>query len=230
MHEIEYEWNLPVADARENQKRLRSGLVVDHLDLSAVRFILNIGVSYSERTKVAFAVAMPSHPNGSPVDETLQYSCSERSEFPYIPGLYAYREGPAICKLINSLPGLPDLIVFDAQGTAHPKGFGLAAHIGVIYNVPTLGLTRKLLIGRSDNVDETDRASAHIRDRSGSQIGVAYRFLGKCEVSFASPGHRTNLHTVQAYCDAITSVRSCFPSALSMVHERANRLAKASRI
>lgn len=230
MPSVDYEWNLSVTDARKDQYRLKGDLVVSGLSLPDINFIMSVGVAYSDRAREAFAVGTPTYLDGSAVDESIVYSCSERSEFPYIPGLYAYREGPAICKLLNSLPGLPNLVVFDAQGTAHPKGFGLAAHIGVIYDIPTIGLTRKLLIGKPDPVDEGDGASAWIHDRSGTRVGVAHRFLAKCELAFASPGHRTNLDVVHAYCNGIKSVRSCFPSALATVHERANRLAKSAKV
>ncbi|MGV9865683.1 endonuclease V [Rhodococcus koreensis] len=229
MNEIEYDWDLSPTEARKDQQRAKRKLVTSPFSLEKVRFVLTVGVAYSGSSKDAFVVAMPAFKDGSPVDETQVYCCVAHSEFPYIPGLYAYREGPAICKLLNSLPGLPEIIVFDAQGTAHPKGFGLAAHIGVIYDVPTLGVTRKLLTGRHDPVDSADRGRSYVRDRSGSPIGVACRFLARCEPSFASPGHRTDLATVRDYCDGIISVRGCFPSALSLVHEHANRLARKAQ-
>jgi deoxyribonuclease V len=215
-----------VPEAKADQVRLRGLLRTQSLDLSRVRYALAIGVSYSERRKKAVAVATPMLITGGAVDDRQFYTVSEESPFPYVPGLFAYREGPAICTLLESLPGLPDLLVFGAQGTAHPRRFGLAAHLGVIYNVPTLGITRKLLVGRAPHLPETDHARAFVRDRSGSNVGVVCRFLARSEPVYSSPGHLTDLKTLVAYCDQVSSVRSSLPSALALVHERANRYAR----
>ncbi|WNV77836.1 endonuclease V [Geodermatophilus sp. DSM 44513] len=199
------------------------------MDFRSVRFALAIGVSYSVRDKEAVAVAMPMRLDGTPIDESHIIVSRQASDFPYIPGMFVYREGPAICSLLNGLPGLPSLLVFDAQGTAHPRRFGLAAHIGVLYDVPTIGLTRKLLIGRAPALAETDGARSFIKDREGKVVGLACRLRSRCEPIYLSPGHRADMSSLVGYVEGIKSVRSCFPAALALVHERANHLANTGR-
>ncbi|WP_225953757.1 endonuclease V [Kibdelosporangium phytohabitans] len=222
-------WDLSVSEAKQDQQRVKAGLVHQPLQLSDLPYALAVGVAYSEGAGEAVAVCTSMLISGSQIDPDSYMVSRALSDFPYVAGFFVYREGPAICELLDSLPGLPRLIVFDSQGVAHPRGLGLAAHIGVLYDVPTIGITRKLLSGRASPVPSRDGATAPIKGRSGSEIGIAVRFKGRCEPVYCSPGHRTDLATIKSYCQGVRAVRSCFPEALALVHQKANILAREPR-
>lgn len=220
-------WDMSVADAREDQRRVKRRLTRRSLDLSQVPYALAVGVAYSEKSKEAVAVCAPMLLSGAPVDRNGMFVAHEISDFPYVSGLFVYREGPAVCKLLESLPGLPPFAVFDSQGIAHPRGLGLAAHIGVLYDMPTIGMTRKKLYGYSRPLPEEDGAMADLVDKSKVSIGISIRYRARCEPIYCSPGHRTDLQTLKEYCRNVRSVRSCLPETLSLVHQRANSIARA---
>lgn len=219
-------WEMSVSDAKANQERVKSFLVTSDLDLAHVKYALAVGVSFSERTQEAVAVAAPMLLTGALMSGD-PIVAREISDFPYVAGLFVYREGPAVCKLLESLPGLPPLIVFDSQGIAHPRGLGMAAHIGVLYDVPTLGLTRKRLSGAYRDLVEQDKATAPLVNKNDKVVGLAVRFKSRCEPVFGSPGHRTSVRTLSDYCSGIRRIRGCMPEGLAIVHQEANKLARA---
>jgi deoxyribonuclease V len=220
------DWTDNPDEARHEQLDLKARLVSSPLNLAGMDYALAIGVAYSERSSVAVAVAANMFLNGQLVDPENYYSATVETRFPYIPGLFAYREGPAICMLLNSLPGLPPLAIFDAQGIAHPRGFGLAAHIGVLYDIPTMGLTRRPLFGHAEAPSEEDAAMTDITDRRGRIIGTCVRLRARCEPIYGSPGHRTDVRSMRNLLTELSSFHSCYPKALAFVHETANRLAR----
>jgi deoxyribonuclease V len=221
-------WDLSISEAKRDQERVKAGLRHQSLRLSKVPYALAMGVAYSKHTKEAIAVCTTMLMSGSQIEPDAFMVSRVPSDFPYRAGYFVYREGPAICELLDSLPGLPRLIVFDSQGIAHPRGLGLAAHIGVLYGVATIGITRTLLTGRAGAVPRRDGGFATVKDGSGSEIGIAVCLKARCEPVYCSPGHLTNMATVKSYCQGVRSVRSSFPEALALVHEKANGLARES--
>ncbi len=219
------DWPESVEDALEDQRRLSTRLISSPLELSAVRTILCVGVGYSEKRQAAVASGVLARPDGSPERPGEVFLAECPSKFPYKPGLFAYREGPGVMRLLDSLPGLPDLLVFHSQGIAHPRGFGLAAHIGVLVETPSLGLTRKRLVGRYVDPPLEAGASSVLSTRGGGPVGLAYRPLSGCEVFFASPGHLTQLSTLRAFLQGVTSYKACFPEALTLAQSAANKRA-----
>lgn len=218
-------WPERVNDALRDQRRLSSRLRTQSLDLSAVRNILAVGVGFSERRQVAVAAGVLCDLGGAPVGRSEVFLAERECHFPYKPGLFAYREGPGVMALLESLPGRLDLLVFCSQGTAHPRGFGLAAHLGVLVGSPSLGLTRKPLTGSALTPEQTDGAVADLRGRDGTLIGFSFRPLAECDPFFASPGHLTDLDTLRAYLRGLRSFKGCFPEALSVAQAAANKRA-----
>jgi deoxyribonuclease V len=220
-----YKWPTDLRSARADQEHVRKGLRIHDCDLGQIRSILAVGVGYSSRRRTAVAVAVPMNIRGGRIDQNAVFSKEVRRDFPYVPGLFVYREGPAILALLDVLPGLPDFLVFCSQGTAHPRGFGLAAHIGVMIERPTLGITRKLLFGRATPPESIDRGISSVIDSRGMEIGLAVRLLAGCDPIYGSPGHRSTLQTLREFLKGVTEVRACFPEALAVAQERANHIA-----
>ena len=135
-------WPSSPAQARQLQERLR-GQVVAEDKLGIVREVAGVDAHYSE-DRVCAAVVVMGLPNLAKVESALVYRLVT---FPYLPGLLSFREAPATTEALNRLSKSPDLLLVDGQGLAHPRRFGLACHLGVLTDVPTIGVAKSRLIG-----------------------------------------------------------------------------------
>ena len=114
--------------------------------------------------------------------------------FPYIPGFLSFREGPAFVKALRKLRKKPDIVLFDGQGIAHPQGLGIASHIGVILELPTIGCAKSKLVGeyKEPGIPRGSRSPL----RSGNKtIGAVVRTRDNIKPVFVSPGHLIDLQT-----------------------------------
>ena len=109
--------------------------------------------------------------------------------FPYIPGLLSFRELPVVRKALEQLPELPDLLMVDGQGVAHPRRLGIAAHLGVMLNWPAIGVAKSLLTGKYKEPGKRKGDQSLLLDK-GEQIGTVLRSKDKTKPLFISPGHR----------------------------------------
>jgi deoxyribonuclease V len=112
--------------------------------------------------------------------------------FPYVPGLLSFREAPAILKVLRKLSCDPDVFLFDGQGFAHPRRFGLASHLGVLLDRPSIGCAKTLLVGSCD-MPETPRGSTSPLLDKGERIGMALRTRDGVKPVYVSVGHRLSL-------------------------------------
>lgn len=112
--------------------------------------------------------------------------------FPYVPGFLTFREGPAIIEAIEKLKITPDVIIFDGQGIAHPKGLGIASHIGALLNMPTIGCAKSRLIGAFREPGKRKGQWSHLM-HNGKTIGAVLRTRDNIRPVFVSPGHKIDL-------------------------------------
>jgi len=115
--------------------------------------------------------------------------------FPYIPGLLAFREGPAIIKTYNKLKEKPDVLILDGQGVAHPRGFGIACYVGVLLDVPTMGIGKSRLYGSHKEPKDISGSSEALFSKRGEQIGAVLKTKSKTKPVFISIGHKIDLPT-----------------------------------
>ncbi|HET6203130.1 MAG TPA: endonuclease V [Planctomycetota bacterium] len=115
-----------------------------------------------------------------------------RLAFPYIPGLLSFREAPALLGAFRRLSRKPDLVLADGQGIAHPRGFGLACHLGLLLDVPTVGVAKSLLVGEHSALPRRAGAAVPLRFRRRT-VGWALRSRIGVRPLFVSPGHRVGL-------------------------------------
>jgi deoxyribonuclease V len=125
------------------------------------------------------------------------------TRMPYIPGLLSFRELPAVLQALEQLPGTPDLVFVDGHGVAHPRGLGIAAHLGAVTGLPTIGVAKSILVGTHDELgmQRGDRVALHY---NGKVIGWVLRSKDKIRPLIVSPGHRISMaaapELVLAYC------------------------------
>ncbi len=126
---------------------------------------------------------------GAPLAEWVHV---EPSRFPYVPGLLTFRELPPLLPLLERLAEPPELLLCDGQGIAHPRRIGLASHLGLVFDLPTLGWAKSRLIGEYREPPRRRGAATPLMD-GGEQIGWALRSRAGCRLTFVSPGHRISL-------------------------------------
>jgi deoxyribonuclease V len=183
---------------------------------------LAIGVAFDEREHSAHAVGMRATWNGERIGAD-EYTAVAQVDFPYIPGLFAYREAAAITAMLETLDFEPDLLLFDTQGIAHPRRLGLASHVGVITGLATVGITRRPLRGRPQAALPPEGV-VPLFDR-GHRVGAALCRRGSDPV-YASPGHRTNVEFVLRWLNSFPKRGRGLPPALAEAHRTANQAAR----
>lgn len=114
--------------------------------------------------------------------------------FPYVPGLLSFREIPAVYEAWSRLPWKPDVMIMDGQGIAHPRRFGLAAHFGLLADVPAIGCAKTRFIGKFDPPGETAGDFSPLMDKE-EQVGVVLRTKDKVNPVFVSPGHKMDMES-----------------------------------
>jgi deoxyribonuclease V len=137
--------------------------------------------------------------------KVLETSISYRpTTFPYIPGLLSFREIPAVLDALEKLEIAPDIILCDGQGIAHPRKLGIASHLGVLLDMPTIGVAKSLFVGKHEPLSEEKGNWQPLRYR-GETVGAALRTRTGVKPVYVSPGHRISLET------AIAIVLHCTP-------------------
>ncbi|MGH7864719.1 MAG: deoxyribonuclease V [Candidatus Binataceae bacterium] len=159
------------------------------------KLIAGADVAYDPRTRRCFAAVVVVR---SPSMEVVEYATAmRRTAFPYVPGLLTFREGPVLLDAFARLRNFPDLILFDGQGIAHPRRFGLAAHLGYLLDIASVGCAKSRLIGQFGKLRERAGSFAWLVDRD-ERIGAALRTRDRVRPIFVSPGYRVGLRNAIA--------------------------------
>ncbi|MEK7322086.1 MAG: deoxyribonuclease V [Pseudomonadota bacterium] len=188
-------WNVSPAEAIALQQRLR-GEVIARDELGEVRRIAGVDVGFEEQGRITrAAVVVLSFP-----DLTVEEHVLARlpTEFPYVPGLLSFREVPAVLEALGQLPRLPDLLLCDGQGIAHPRRLGIASHLGVLSGLPTIGVAKSRLVGIHVPLAEEKGAAVELYDR-GELVGKVLRTRDRVRPLYVSLGHRVSLETSLHY-------------------------------
>ena len=124
---------------------------------------------------------------------------SKTVTFPYIPGFLSFREGPVLIKALDSLGEVPDILIFDGAGVAHPRGLGLASHMGVLLGKPTIGCAKSRLVGEERTVHHR-RGSCEDLIYQGKQVGFILRTRSGVKPVYVSPGHLVDFAMARDVC------------------------------
>jgi len=177
------------AEARAIQEGLRHRVRVCPLPPEPAT-VGGVDVSIKHGRAVA-AVAVLSYPDLVPLEEA---TAATKAYFPYVPGLLAFREGPAVLAAVERLKSHPQVLIFDAHGLAHPRRMGLAAHLGVLLDVPAVGCAKSRLIGAYEEPGETKGSWTYLI-HDDEVIGAVVRTRDRVRPVFVSVGHRADLST-----------------------------------
>lgn len=182
-------WRLSYAGAVNVQERLRSMVELRPLSLRRIRAVAGSDLAIDKRRKrVVAAVVVMSFP-GLEVIETR--TVASPLDFPYIPGLLSFREIPALIKCLRRVRAGFDVMLCDGQGIAHPRGVGIASHLGILIDTPTVGCAKSRLVGEHDEPGR--RKGDYTRlIYEGKQIGSVLRSRDDVKPLFISPGHRVD--------------------------------------
>ncbi len=206
-------WDGSPAAARELQKKL-AGKVVLADDFGPLRLIAGVDVGFEEGgTITRAAVVLLDADTLEPLAQTL---ARVPTSMPYIPGLLSFRELPAVLQALDSLGQTPDLIFSDGHGIAHPRGLGIAAHLGVVTGLPTIGVAKKILTGEHALLGERRGDRVDLLSKEGKVIGTVLRSKDKVRPLIISPGNRVSLATApQLVMRYVTRYRLPEPTRLA---------------
>ncbi len=191
-------WDVSAAEARQIQADL-AGLVVRTGEPESVKLVAGIDVAFPAGI-VRAAVVVDSYPDLRMLDGT---TADAPITFPYVPGLLSFREAPAIIAACEKLPLEPDLVIVDGHGISHPRRIGIASHIGLILDRPTIGCAKSLLIGKHRPVGENRGDWQPIEDH-GEIVGAAVRTRAGVKPVYVSIGNRISLEAAIRWVLACT--------------------------
>lgn len=194
-----HDWNVSPKQAVQIQKEL-AGRVVLEDRFDEIRLVAGVDVGFEDQGRVTrAAVVVLELESLEPVDQALIKS---PTRFPYVPGLLSFREIPAVSEALEQLQSWPDMLLCDGHGIAHPRRLGIAAHLGLITDLPSLGVGKSRLVGRHEPVPDERGAWMPLHDR-GETIGAVLRSRAGVKPIYVSPGHRIGLQS------AINMVMRC---------------------
>jgi len=221
-----HNWNLSYSRAREVQADLACKVEFTRLKKSP-KLIAGIDCAFSRDGKRILAVAVVLRAPQFELAETV--SASRKVTFPYIPGLLSFREAPVCLAAVEKLQTPPDVFIIDGQGIAHPRRLGLAAHLGLFLDQPTIGCAKSRLTGTYEEPPLEKGRYSQLKDEKRKQntqseiIGAVVRTRTNVKPVFVSVGHKCLLE------DAIRVVLDCsvkyrLPEPTRLAHQAVSRL------
>jgi deoxyribonuclease V len=188
-------WVKTVGEAKLIQAQLRDK-VIDADELGEVRYVAGVDIGFKNNYTISqAAIAILTYPELELVEQAI--ACIPTA-FPYVPGYLSFREIPAILAAFPQIKTVPDLILCDGQGYAHPRRLGLACHLGILLDIPTIGVAKSLLIGKHEDVALEKGSWQPLLDKDET-IGVVLRSRTKVKPIYISIGHKISLPTAINY-------------------------------
>lgn len=210
-----------VADAYEAQKEMAEHVILQDAFTKPIQYVGGMDVSntpFDPEQMIFGAAVVCSYPSLARV-ETETYVLKQT--FPYVPGLLGFREVPVLVDAFQKLSRMPDVIMVDGHGISHPRSLGVASHVGVVLDVPTIGVAKSILVGKP---------AAFLSEEPGSMVPLMYqdreiamlvRTKKRCNPLIVSAGYKISLATAaQIVLACVTSYR--LPEPTRFAHNAAN--------
>ena len=197
-----HNWNLTISEAKIIQEELRKEVITEDRFEEPVKYVAGVDMGFeADGTISRAAVAVVSFPDLQLQEQSI---AKRPTTFPYIPGFLSFREIPAVLDALEKINITPDIILCDGQGLAHPRRLGIACHLGVILDIPTIGVAKSWLIGDYEEVPQ-EKGSWKPLIHKNETIGAVLRTRANVKPLYVSSGHRISLPT------AIDYVLRCTP-------------------
>ena len=197
-----HNWNLTISEAKIIQEELRKEVITEDRFEEPVKYVAGVDMGFeADGTISRAAVAVLSFPDLQLQEQSI---AKRPTTFPYIPGFLSFREIPAVLDALEKINTTPDIILCDGQGLAHPRRLGIACHLGVILDMPTIGVAKSWLIGDYEEVPQ-EKGSWKPLIHKDETIGAVLRTRANVKPLYISSGHRISLPT------AIDYVLRCTP-------------------
>ena len=196
---LETRWDLTPREAMRLQESLRARVELQDR-FGEIRYVAGADMAFDPATEVAFAgVIVYRFPC---LEEVERRMARRKLRFPYVPGLLSFRECPILLAAFARLETEPDLILVDGHGRAHPRRFGIACHIGILFDKPTIGCAKSRLVGEHQEPGERAGATAPLM-LEGERLGVVVRTRDGVRPIYVTTGHRVSLDS------AVGLVKQC---------------------
>lgn len=213
-----HDWQVTTTQAKEIQHELASKVVTKN-ETGAVNFIAGVDISGTNIDGIARgALVVLKYPDLQTIEKVV---VEEKLVFPYIPGLLSFREVPLLLEAFEKLESNPDIIMVDGQGIAHPRRMGLASHLGLFLDKPTIGCAKSRLCGTHDTVDDAAGSWTELFD-DNEVIGAVLRSKQRSKLLYISIGHKINLPLAVYWV-----VKCCrghkLPEPTRLAHQAASR-------
>lgn len=194
--------SINLAQLKQQQIEYASNVLIkDDIDYHTVSYIGGTDVGFDDNGQITrAAIVVLSWPSLS----LVEYKISKQlTNLPYIPGYLSFREYPALVAAWQLIKQKPQLLFVDGQGIAHPRRLGIASHLGLLLDVPTIGIAKKKLYGQYQPLDDLFLATQPLFDNTGQeQIGTVLRSKIRCKPLFISPGHRVSQQSAVGWIKA----------------------------
>ncbi|KPK97404.1 MAG: hypothetical protein AMJ95_09195 [Omnitrophica WOR_2 bacterium SM23_72] len=210
-------WNLRPRQAIKLQQGLRKKIILKKLN-SNVKLIAAADAAFKKGRAIG-AVAVFSYPELEMVESVRK---SAKISYPYIPGLLTFREGPVLEKCFRALKSEPEVIMFDGQGLAHPRHMGIATHLGLLLDKPTIGCAKTRLCGRYTQPKVKRGAFSYLLDKRKRKIGVVLRTKYGVRPVFVSAGYKIDLRSSMAIILRCAK-KFRIPEPLRIAHQMTSR-------
>jgi deoxyribonuclease V len=223
---LSHAWDVSEEEASALQTRLARLVVTEDQLPESIETVAGVDVAYeADSTRAFAAVALVNVVNGE-----LQQIVSAEAEaqFPYSPGLLSFRELPVLAAAFDKLRARPDLVICDGQGIAHPRRFGLACHVGVVYDLPAIGCAKTRLIGQAEEPGFARGSMVQLVSEAVT-VGAVLRTRDGVKPLYISPGHRISLGTA---CDWILALASRYriPEPIRAADHMVNRMKREAAL
>jgi deoxyribonuclease V len=212
-------WDVTPAEARSIQADLAGRVdLTDAISPDEIKLVAGVDNTYvteDGKTTAGAVVVVLTFPDMEVVETAISW---QPVAFPYVPGLLSFREAPTVLNALADLTTEPDIVLCDGQGYAHPRRFGLASHLGVILDRPTIGCAKSRLVGEYEEPERTFGAHTPLVDRD-EVVGAAVRTRPRHKPLFVSPGHQISVDTAVEIALACCRDGAFLPEPTRLAHQ-----------